>query len=89
MIAKVLNFFARPKLGETETQNLAFQQYQGYGLADVNGNGGHVYARSLMATSFVNLAPGPTLKLNNLAVTGNVNQTLDLQSLTNDKLQSI
>lgn len=81
MFRKLLNYYRRPLADEQNTGRLSFQQYQSYAASGVNGNGGQGVRRTINATSLVTLAPGPTHKLNNPFVTGNLNSSLVVQPL--------
>lgn len=89
MIQPLIRYITRPQLGANNIENEAFQQYNGYSFSDIRGNGGHNYNRSINPLSYVTMVIGPTLKMNNPAVTGNINGALSLQSLTDEDLRGV
>lgn len=89
MLRKLYSFIKRPTLGSTDTSNLVYARPFSSPVSDINGSGGHAYLRSMAATYPMGLAPGPTLKLANPAVTGVLNKTLNQQPLTDEKLKAI
>ena len=84
MLNRLIKFIRRPDINAQNTGHEAFQQYQGYILSGVNGNGGQGVRRTIAATQLATIAVGPTHKLNDPTATGNANVNLELQSLTGD-----
>lgn len=84
MIGKLLRFIRRPIINEQNTGREAYQQYQGYAYAGVNGNGGFGVRRAMRATNPATIAVGPTHKLNDPTGTGNTNTNLGVQALSQD-----
>lgn len=89
MLGKLIRFIKRPLINEQNTGREAFQQYNGYAYAGVNGNGGQGVRRSMRATSPATIAIGPTHKLNDPTATGNNNTNLQLQPLSKDNISIV
>jgi hypothetical protein len=81
MIRRLIMYLKRPMIDDQNTGRLAYQPYNHYALAGVNGNGGQGVRRSIRATNPGTLAVGPTHKINDPTVTGNTNAGPQLQSL--------
>lgn len=89
MLRAIFGFSKRPKLGNTQTDNLVYDRPFAYAPIDIKGIGGHAYIRSMAATYPMGITPGPTQKLVNPAVTGNINTTLETTALTDGKLKAV
>lgn len=87
MLGKLIRFIRRPDINEQNTGHEAYQQYQGYAFAGVNGNGGQGVRRTIRATQAATIAVGPTHKLNDPTATGNPNTNLGVQPLSGDTSQ--
>ena len=84
MFGALIRFIKRPLVDEQTTGREAFQQYNGYAFAGVNGGAGFTVKNSPRATNPANIAVGPTHKLNDPTVTGNNNTGPQLQPLSTD-----
>lgn len=84
MFKKLLRFIRRPDINEQNTGHMAYQQYQGYALAGVNGNGGQGVRRTLNAINPATIAPGNSLVKRDPTVTGNPATALTVQPLSDD-----
>lgn len=81
-----IRYIRRALLGVANTsENAAYQRSQGLAFVNGFGNGGFNVLRQIAATQPAGIVPGPSLKLNNPAVTGNINKSLDLQPLTDNR----
>lgn len=89
MIKTLLRFIRRPDINEQNTGHMAYQQYNGYALAGVNGNGGQGVRRSLNAINPATIVPGNSLVRLDPTVTGNPNSNLEIQPLTDESSASI
>lgn len=89
MLGELIRFIKRPLINEQNTGREAFQQYNGYAYAGVNGNAGFGVRRSMRATNPASIAVGPTHKLNDPTVTGNNNVNLNLQPLSKDNISIV
>ena len=81
----ILNFFKRPFVGDQTTAREAFQGYQSYALAGVNGNGGFTVKGQISPIYPAGIAPGPTHKLNDPTATGNSSDTVEVVALTDNR----
>lgn len=84
MFKTLLRFIRRPDINEQNTGHLAYQQYNGYAYAGVNGNGGQGVRRALNATNPATIVPGNSLVFNDPTATGNPNTNLGVQPLSDD-----
>lgn len=89
MIKAIFGFIKRPRLGNTQTDNLVYDRPFSYPYKDIKGNGGYGYLRTITATSPMGITLGPTQKVINPAVTGNISGTLENSALTDDKLKAV
>ena len=89
MFGKLIRFFRRPDINSQNTGHEAYQQYQGYALAGVNGNGGQTVKRTIAPMQKATIAVGPTHKLNDPTGTGNTNTNIYLQPLSSDEPASL
>jgi len=75
-------FKRRPDINAQNTGHEAFQRVLGLGPTYIMGNGGIGVMRSLNATNAATLMVGPTYKVNDPTVTGNVSGSPALQPLS-------
>jgi hypothetical protein len=84
MLKSFLRFIRRPIINEQNTGRYSYQQYQGYALAGINGNGGQGVRRTVNAINPATIVPGNSLVRNDPTVTGNPNTNLVVQPLSED-----
>ena len=89
MFKALLRFIRRPDINEQNTGHLAYQQYNGYAFAGVNGNGGQGVRRTVNAINPATIAPGNSLVMRDPTVTGNPNTNLGLQPLSPDQSSGV
>lgn len=84
MFKTLLRFILRPDINEQNTGHLAYQQYNGYAYAGVNGNGGQGVRRTVNAINPATIVPGNSLVHRDPTVTGNPNSNIGVQPLSDD-----
>ena len=84
MLSKLIRFIKRPDINEQNTGHYAYQQYNGYAYAGINGNGGQGVRRSLNATNPATIVPGNSLVKRDPTQTGNSSSTVSVQPLSDD-----
>ncbi len=75
-------FSRRPEINEQNTGREAFQRVTGLAFTPSNGGAGIVFTRSPSALNPGTVMVGPSHKLNDPTVTGNVSGSPHLQSLS-------
>lgn len=78
---RFFSFKKRPEINEQNTGRLALQRVLGLTLVPANGGAG-IAVGVLNATNPATVVPGPTHKLNDPTVTGNVSGSPSLQPLS-------
>lgn len=84
MFKKLINFIRRPDINEQNTGHEAYQQYNGYSYAGINGNGGQGVRRTLNAINPATIVPGNSLVKRDPTQTGNPAWSPVIQPLTGD-----
>lgn len=82
---KLLNYLKRPFIGEQTTERLAFQQYNGLAATGINGDAGFTVKGQIKPCTGAIVVPGPSHKLNDLAVTGNIGYSAGVEPLTDNR----
>lgn len=81
-MGKIMDFIRRPIVGQDTTAALVYRKQWGYTSADIYGNGGRRVSRQLAATAPMNITPGPTHRITDPTVTGNVPGTFEIEPLS-------
>lgn len=84
MFRKLIKFILRPEINEQNTGRFAYQQYQGYARAGVNGNGGQGVRRTVNAINPATIVPGNSLVKRDPTQTGNPSDTVSIQPLSDN-----
>lgn len=81
-----IRFSKRPEIDEQNTGRLAFERPQGLFLVPFSGGAGIIPLGQLNACNPADVMVGPTHRLENGFVTGNISGTMDLSPLTQQEV---